>query len=311
MISKKRISNVCRRWMGQLIYFDPRIAIGDFICSTLLKKSNSRLKHNISESYYNRAKTIIEKKYAYVIERWKKHNADECGEIKTDAPIFLFWWQGIDVVPPIVRECIESIKEHADMHPVIVVDKNNFNLYAKIPKYITNKVDAGIINFTLFSDILRCCLLYEQGGIWIDPTCFMTSNFSQDLYSKKFYTIKHGDSWEFPICKGYWATFFLATSRNNPLMGFMRDLFLEYWRNEKAFVVYLSIDLFLSIAYDQFPWAKQMIDEVPYNNKNRDDLRNMLLEHRGEGFDELLKEVDTKTYIHKLTYKMKINKFTN
>lgn len=310
MISKKRIKNICKRWMGQFLFFDPRIALGDFLCSTLLRNSNSKLKHNLSESYYNRAKAVVEKKYTYVINSWKNYDNEECGEIKEDAPIFIFWWQGIDVVPPIVRGCIDSITEHAGTHSIVVIDKNNYGQYAKIPEYIMNKVDKGIINFTLFSDILRCCLLYENGGIWIDSTCFMTNNFSSDLYSHKFYTIKHGDSWEFPVCKGYWATFFLAASKNNPLMGFMRDLFFEFWKREKAFIVYLSIDLFLNIAYDQFTWAKQMIDAVPYNNMNRDDLRNMLLEHNGEEFDELIKKVDSETYIHKLTYKMKVKKFS-
>lgn len=89
-------------------------------------------------------------------------------------------------------------------------------------------------------------------------------------------------------------------------MGYMRDMFFEFWKSEKAFIVYLSLDLFLSIAYDNFSWAREMIEAVPYNNRNRDDLRELLIERKGKDFDSLVKMIDRKTYIHKLTYKMYI-----
>lgn len=301
----KRIKNIFRRWWGQLLYFSPAIAVGDFLCATILRKSNGKLKHIIIQLYYEKAKKIIVNRYKNVIREWKKKSIENT-KISPYEYIFVFWWQGINNAPPIIKKCICSIKKNAGNHKVILLNKSNYSQYVDIPKYIIDKVDKGNINVTLFSDILRCCLLYENGGIWIDPTCYMTKQFDQRMYNYSFYTIKHGDDWEFPICKGYWASFFLASTKNNPLMGFMRTLFFEFWKNEKYFIVYLSIDLFLSIAYDEFDWARDMIQDVPYNNRHRDDLRNMLLKNRGKNFAKLCYQVNEDTYINKLTYKMVI-----
>ena len=140
----------------------------------------------------------------------------------------------------------------------------------------------------------------------------MTSECDQDIYSHSFYTIKHGDSWKHPICQGDWATFFLACNKNNPLLGYMKDMFMEYWKKEKVFIVYLSLDLFLSIAYDNFDYAKKMIDDVPLNNQKRDDRLEMLTKNNGEKFDELLEKMkESKTYINKLTYKIYIKNITH
>lgn len=313
-MNKKRIKNIILRWKGQWLYFSPLIAIGDFLCSTIFRFNNSRIKHIISKKYYNLAQIIITNRYKTVIEKWEnkfdKKEKNTFEKINKSSRIFIFWWQGEENSPEIIKDCIFAIRSHAGEHVVTIIDKDTWMKYTNIPDYILKKVNEGIINFTLFSDILRCALLYDNGGIWIDPTCYVTRDFSDDMYNKTFYTIKHGDSWEFPICKGYWATYFLAAGKNNPLLGFSRDLFFEFWKKEKAFIVYLSIDLFFSIAYDNFDFAKKMIDDVPYNNRNRDDLRNKLANNGGKDFDILLSQVDKETYINKLTYKMYIEKYT-
>ena len=313
-MNKKRIKNIILRWKGQWLYFSPLIAIGDFLCSTIFRFNNSRIKHIISKKYYNLAQIIITNRYKTVIEKWEnkfdKKEKNTFEKINKSSRIFIFWWQGEENSPEIIKDCIFAIRSHAGEHAVTIIDKDTWMKYTNIPDYILKKVNEGIINFTLFSDILRCALLYDNGGIWIDPTCYVTRDFSDDMYNKTFYTIKHGDSWEFPICKGYWATYFLAAGKNNPLLGFSRDLFFEVCKKEKAFIVYLSIDLFFSIAYDNFDFAKKMIDDVPYNNRNRDDLRNKLANNGGKDFDILLSQVDKETYINKLTYKMYIEKYT-
>lgn len=303
-----RMKNVFKRWKGQFLYFSPWIAIADFLVSTVFRKSDGKIKHNLNVYYYNKAKSIICKRYSDVIEKWKYEGLclGKVEKISRKSKIFVFWWQGYSDMPYIVKECIKTITKHSNQHEVVIIDKDSWADYAEIPDYILRLRDQGVINFTLFSDILRCCLLYENGGIWIDPTCYVTEDFHPDIYEHAFYTIKHGDEWSHPICKGYWATFFLACGEKNPIIGFMRELFFEYWKHEKSFVVYLSLDLFLAIAYENFEYAKKMIDDIPYNNRGRDQLREMLIKSKGKNFNTLLKQVDNNTYINKLTYKMNI-----
>lgn len=305
-----RVKNIVKRWKGQWLYFSPKIAISDFLVSTVFRKSNGKIKHNLNVFYYNKAKSIICERYPEVVKKWKcqKMDLDKIERVSCESKIFVFWWQGYSDMPYIVRECIKTINEHSGKHEMVIIDKDSWANYATIPNYILQLRNQGTINFTLFSDILRCCLLYENGGIWIDPTCYITEDFHADIYDYAFYTIKHGDNWSHPICKGYWATFFLACGKKNPIIGFMRELFFEYWKHEKFFVVYLSLDLFLAIAYENFDYAKKMIDDIPYNNRGRDQLREMLVKSKGRNFKELIKEVESNTYINKLTYKMNIEK---
>lgn len=104
----KRIKNICRRWWGQFWYFSPMIAIGDFLCTTILRNSNGKLKYKIIQSYYERAKEIIAKKYKNIILKWENVSLNN-QKINLNDNIFIFWWQGIDDAPPIIKKWIMSI----------------------------------------------------------------------------------------------------------------------------------------------------------------------------------------------------------
>lgn len=305
----KRLKNLNYRWYGQWRYFSPTIATCDFLSSTIFRKSLIA-RHYLNKYYYAKAQKIIEDKYEDVINRWKDVQFKP-SNIKPNSYIFVFWWQGLENAPSIIKECVTSIINHSGDHLVVVIDKNNWNQYTTLPDYVLELLRQKKMTVTWFSDILRCHLLYDNGGIWIDPTCYMSKDFSKDIYSRSFYSIKHGDDYEFPICKGDWATFFLASYKGNPLMGFLCDLFDTYWKNERVFIVYLSIDLFLSIAYDNLKYAKKMINDIPKNNVHRDDLREILIRNKGVNFKESLDNVNKDTYIHKLTYKMYIKDLKN
>ena len=58
-MNRVRIKNIVNRWKGQAKDFSISIALGDIVCSTVLRKSNGPLKHSINEKYYNKAKDII------------------------------------------------------------------------------------------------------------------------------------------------------------------------------------------------------------------------------------------------------------
>ncbi len=304
-----RIKAICKRWTGQFFYFSPVIAFGDFITTIFFRYSNSKIKYTINKMYYEKAKDIIYLRYNNIIEKWIKKEGITDNLIDEKSNIFIFWWQGINNAPKIIKGCINTIYENSGLHKVVILDKTNWNGYIQLPEYVLEKMEKNIINFTQFSDILRFFLLYKYGGIWIDPTCLITNNLSQEIYRYKFYTIRHGDAWEHPICKGLWCTFFMAAGKGNYIMGYMKDLLLAYWKKEKSGVVYLLPDTFLAIGYEYIPYIKQIIEDIPMNNEHRDDFRKLLIKSHGKNFDGLLKNVDKSTYIHKLTYKMYIEKF--
>lgn len=83
---------------------------------------------------------------------------------KEDFKIFVFWWQGRDELPQIVRLCIDSIEKNSKPFSVHIITKNNYEKYVQISPIIKNKLISGDITLTHFSDILRFNLLYQYGG---------------------------------------------------------------------------------------------------------------------------------------------------
>ena len=114
---------------------------------------------------------ILQKKYAYLINKHscKLYKSPLCysGE---NGPIWTFWWQGEQAMPPIVRICYQSLLRNAGTHPVHLITKENIDKYIEFPSHIMKKVRNGHITLTHFSDILRMCLLYQYGGLWMDAT---------------------------------------------------------------------------------------------------------------------------------------------
>ena len=87
-------------------------------------------------------------------------------------------------MPPIVQSCFQSLCSHAGNHLVHLITQENISKYVTIPDYILRKVQEGKISFTHFSDILRMCLLYEHGGLWIDATVYVSEPIPEKVFQE-------------------------------------------------------------------------------------------------------------------------------
>ena len=85
-------------------------------------------------------------------------------------------------MPDIAKACFNSIKTHADNHPVILITEKNYKDYITFPSYIIEKQQNGILDLTHFSDILRASLLRKYGGIWMDCTVLIPSKNRMHLF---------------------------------------------------------------------------------------------------------------------------------
>lgn len=271
-------------------------------------------------AYKKRKQTAIKRKlsvkYADVINKYALEEKQG-----TDIPqnwlypIWVCWWQGEENMPELVKCCYRSLCENANGHPVNLVTKDNYKSYVAIPDYILEKLDKGMITLTHFSDILRVSLLYEHGGMWVDATILITKPLPEYL-DYAFYSIKHTAFYTVvPTNKGQhisgyrWVAFFLYSAKNNLLIGFMKDFFFAYWREEEKLIEYLLIDYVIALAYDLIPAATKMIDSIPYNNLRHNDLRYLL--KRNSPYDPaLFEEICSETYLHKLTWKKQFLEYT-
>jgi hypothetical protein len=216
--------------------------------------------------------------------------------IEKDCPIWVCWWQGYDNAPSIVKSCINSICRNAGEHPVIVVTEKNFAEYVSIPEFIINKLNSGLISKTHFSDILRASLLAQNGGVWIDSTCYMLNPFPDYIYEKSYYTL-HGAFKAWP-----WTGFFQISGKSNIFMTNMRNAYFEYWSVHNQLITYLLIDCFMNVMYQNLPYAKKTIDDLPIEDFG---VWNLTANLDKPYTKEKLDKIKQNTIISKLSYKEK------
>lgn len=255
------------------------------------------LKEKLTISKNKQIIIYLSKKYKYIIE---KYNDYENKENKYSNKIWVFWYQGIDNAPILIKKCIESIKKQCKDKEIIVITKENIEDYYKIPEYIKSKINNKQITLTHLSDILRMNLLKKYGGHWIDATIFLTDNpFKNDSFN----TIKFHTNELTSISNGKWCGFFIG-GKNQIFYNFMVDFFNEYWKEQIILIDYFLIDYTINIAYNNISTIKKEFDNVSYNNEKIHELQKKL----NNKFDkkEFIK-LTSKNIVNKLSYKEQIN----
>lgn len=285
-----------------LKYFGINYAIIDFV-SSIIFRTNTSLGKKLNVYKHEMVKKYLIKKYGYLL---KDFNIENNKNIDKNSFIWIFWWQGIENAPDIVKKCIVNIKKKANNSEVIIIDKSNYDKYSDIPEFIINKLNSNCMTITHFSDILRMELLYRNGGIWMDATLLQVDKLEEEIFQYPFYTINHGKYSDFHVCKGLWTGFFMASGKNNDLIKLFRDFFYEYWKKENYLITYLLIDCIISICYENNLDIKGIIDNIPRNNSNVFELQRILNESfNQEQYNDLCKN----NYLFKLTYKIKFSEY--
>ena len=86
-------------------------------------------------------------------------------------------------------------KESAEGVPVRILTKDNFKEYIDIPDYVLEKYEHGLILPAHLSDIVRCCLLYKYGGVWLDSTILMCGPMPGECMEYCFCALRAGKSY--------------------------------------------------------------------------------------------------------------------
>ena len=90
--------------------------------------------------YYRKVYEKLRKKYLAYAEC--DPIGIEFGNLEVNNPIWVYWKQGLDQAPEIVKSCINSIKQNADTKVIIITD-DNVEQYVKFPSYIIEKLEKG------------------------------------------------------------------------------------------------------------------------------------------------------------------------
>ena len=244
--------------------------------------------------YYSKVEKKLKKKYL------KSASIDpeglKFGTIEVDNPIWVYWKQGLDQAPAIVKSCINSIKKNADTEVVVITD-DNAEQYVKFPTYIMEKLAKGTMSTAAFSDLLRFSLLEHYGGTWIDSTVYLTDPIPDMILNSDFFAVRNSllliDN---PVLYPAW---FLHAKKGNKTIREIRNVAFAYWLKNEHVIEYLLPNLIITLVVKSNPEVEKAI---PYMNSDYSEyLVKVLAEDYSEEKWNWIKKL---TGIHKLTYKL-------
>lgn len=202
------------------------------------------------------------------IEQSKKQEIGE-GANQKKPVIWVFWWQGEENAPDIVKACIKSIRKNANGHEVLVLSQHNYQNYVSLPEIVKKKHDENIIGHAFYSDMIRLALLSEYGGMWIDATVFISQPIPEEIFSLDFFTLKTYDPNNFWFSKSRWTGYFMSGKAGFPFFSFSKELLFQYWKKNDHAIDYLLADYIYGLAYENIPVVREAIDSIPNNNIKR------------------------------------------
>ncbi len=227
---------------------------------------------------------------------------------ENDYKIWIFWWQGIENMPPVVKLCFDSLRLHAGNIPVYVLTEKNFRKYVSFPSFIMRRFQNGDFSITHFSDLLRFALLSQYGGLWLDATIFVSGDLKNEKgLDEGFYTVKprkyNKDC--FNVSYNRWSGFILGSHLiYNPIFILGLNMFYDFWEKHDVLIDYFLIDYIVNYLYCHNDFVRKQIEDVPINNCDIFCLNYLL----NQPFDEhTFLNITNKTIFHKLSWKTNID----
>lgn len=258
---------------------------------------------HLQEKLHHTYRSYLEKKYRNIIEKYC--NTDSV--LSPDAApackrVWVLWWQGVETMPEVVKCCYRSILQHTTAYDeVVVLTRDNYNEYAKLPRHIVDRFEAGDMGIAALSDIMRIYLLSQYGGIWLDATVFLSDDLPEEYTDRAFFSSNTGNRTSAFASRGRWAGYFMGVSHSHTvLFDYLREICTEYWKEHNIILTYFLLDYLLLIAHDDFEPIGRLIDEIPINNVNAKKLSAVL----NDPFDaEKWESIRQGTVFHKLSWK--------
>ncbi len=255
------------------------------------------INRNNADKDMNSKLPLIEKRVLSFLKPYlnQKTNLDECSIEKN---IFIFWWDGFENAPQIVKKCFDSVCKYHPDSKVIGIDKNNYKDFTDIHPEIIRDFEKDKISVQTFSDILRFNLLKNNGGIWIDSTILFLSEFNllEDLKDKSFTSLEFSTTRDFLKYDDYecsWSGFFIASRKNGLLVRAVDDIFKQYYLKYKTYTLYFFIDAILMIC-KKYGLDDSVLDKTLKTSDNMFTLAWMLEEKYDGDVIEMIKNTPQK-----------------
>lgn len=255
----------------------------------------------------------INSNYKDIIDHYKVLSETK---VKIDVPnIWVFWGQGEQNMPILVKACYSQLKINHENVNLITTD--NLAKYIEISPIVIQKVLTKEITWAHFSDLIRTSLLAKYGGMWVDATCWIPNKIQFEKLIKWDLFSPNGkvDYKANDIC--FWTSFGLNWSgwclwtnhKNSKLYSFVADMLSNMIIKEKMTIDYVLVDYLIYYAINNFSDVRKefiKIQKWPCNN------RNVLAQLMNKPFDEKeYHDLCSDDFIFKLSYRAGWKSFTS
>lgn len=257
--------------------------------------------------YENRVYNYLKKRYAPLILKLSDEYDESVKKPVGKKLIWVMWWQGEENMPEVVKICYKRLLKVSEGCEVNLITQDNFADFVKLPEHIMNKFSEGKISLAHFSDVIRCFLLRDYGGVWLDATIY-AEKLPTCLFENEFYTLHAPGLFEEMIHRGDWSTFLLSSGfKSYMLFSLLSELYVEYWRNQEYAIDYLFFDFFVRIIVD----LKREIAESIFSIEEDRGYYNLNLDINDNYCKSEMDKILSESPIQKLTYKKELIKHSD
>lgn len=255
----------------------------------------------------------FKKNYSHILNKYNDYEI--CGSVITDPKIWMFWGQGENNMPPLVKACYRQLT-HNNKN-VVLITNDNVRSYIELPEVVFDKVNAGKISWAHFSDIVRNTLLEKHGGLWVDATVWVRGEIPFDkLYKTEIFSA-NGDAASTSRSIKFWTSFdynwstwcMWSRSTNNRLFAFVSEMLISIAEREKQWPDYVIQDYLIYYAYRHLSGIANMLEQrktIPCNKRN--ELANIM---NNEFKEDKYKELTKEDIVFKLSYRTKWKEYTD
>lgn len=220
--------------------------------------------------------------------------------------IWVYWDQGIDAAPEMVRLCYQQLQEtvsryHSNAYELVALSAENLKDFVCLPDFIEKKYAHGKITRTHYSDLLRLELLVQYGGIWIDSTVLVTGALPDYLTDEPMFFFRNSPTM---ACSANFSSWVLKADIHHPsilILQKAREVLFAYWREHDHLLDYLLLHLIVQLIVDKNATCKQHAEQVPWICNSAS--RVLGLSMNKPYYPTTFKYLTAATPIHKCTYK--------
>ncbi len=207
----------------------------------------------------------ITRNYSEIINRYK--NYKNSYELITEPNIWVFWGQGAENMPVLIKACYNQLK--SNNKNVHLITNKNINEYIEISPLIFDKLHNGKITWAHFSDLIRMSLLSKYGGLWVDATVWVPKELPFDKLMQMSLFSPNGKATNSKSDMCFWTSLGLnwsgwclwANHRHALLYGFVREMLAKTIETEKMTLDYVLIDYFITYAVHNLPNVRNEIEK--------------------------------------------------